>query len=153
MDFPTPPLPAPTAITFLNGAFSFSFNRASPRTRDPNFREIFSNSGMSRRSAFSQSVRIVSLSGHAGVVSITVKLKSFPLMAIFSIKPRETRSLCNSGSFTVDRASSTLFSLIVSGMMAPIYRNERVRYNSQFSGSIEILYQSKRECRQFIPVQ
>ena len=105
---PTPPLPAPTRMMFFTpGVSPPTPTPGAARTWAP--QEIFTAVAPAPRSAASTSLPMVSLSGHAGVVSSTLSETVVPSTTRSFTIPRPTRSRCSSGSFTFFRASSAEF--------------------------------------------
>src|SRR5262245_54828032 len=114
--FPTPPLPEPTAMTWptpssalrsADGSFGF-------RTRLVVVIATSVTPAM-RETAARHSSSICALSGHAEVVSTSVKRTFPPSTATSSIMPSVTRSRCRSGSFTVPSAARTASGVINAG--------------------------------------
>src|SRR5262245_56464984 len=105
---PTPPFPAPTAITFLapgSGGRPVSGADAD-RTFAVNCTSTADTPGSARTAAVACS-RICSLTGHAGVVSSIVKETRSAAMATSLTKPSDTISRRRSGSTTTRSALST----------------------------------------------
>ena len=103
VDLPTPPLPDATAIVLRTPGIRsaagppklrFTLLAQSTRTR-------LAPSGVN---ASPMSFSIVALSGHAGVVSSTVRSTTLPSIVICFTIPSDTRSRPISGSFTPPRA-------------------------------------------------
>ena len=106
VDLPTPPLPEPTAITCLTPGRSGPLAPLRAVTLAVMSMLMLVTPGI-WRTASRQSASILALSGQAGVVSSTVKATLPSQILTFLIMPRDTRSRCRSGSWTVPRAPST----------------------------------------------
>ena len=107
MDFPTPPFPLATPITFLTVAIASSASSERPSiTFAVTFISKFSIPSMSSI-AFLTSASISSLNGQAGVVNSKVNLRSPEFSSKSLIIPIETISFFKSGSITVASFSKT----------------------------------------------
>ena len=107
MDFPTPPFPLATPITFLTVAIASSASSERPSiTFAVTFKSKFSMPSMSSI-AFLTSASISSLNGQAGVVSSKVNLRSPEFNSKSLIIPIDTISFFKSGSTTVASFSNT----------------------------------------------
>src|SRR5512139_3176538 len=106
VDFPTPPLPAPTATMLRMPGICW---RPKP-PRVLTFAVIFARAAVTPGSAATSASAwdfISSFTGQAGVVSSTVKSTAPPRISTSFTKPRVTMSLWRSGSCTLRRAERT----------------------------------------------
>src|SRR6266550_1979590 len=106
VDFPTPPLPAPTAMMLRMPGTAWRPKPPRARTSAVMVALAAVTPGRARTSA-SASVFIWSFTGQAGVVSSMVKSTSPPAILTSFTKPRDTMSLWRSGSRTPESAPRT----------------------------------------------
>src|SRR2546422_2568580 len=119
VDFPTPPLPLATGITFLTDGMSRSLTGpGDPRTRAVIVTSTPPTPGRAA-TASRACCRICSRTGHAGVVSSMVNPTVPSETRTFFTNPSDTMSRPRSGSVTTRSASSTWLSLTGSGVSAP----------------------------------
>ena len=105
VDFPTPPLPLPIAITWAtpSSALRSAVGSLGLRTRETVWIATSRTPG-TVIAADRHSLSSWPLSGHAAVVSTSVKATFPSVTARSSIIPSETRSRWRSGSWTLERA-------------------------------------------------
>src|SRR5437016_9010246 len=118
VDFPTPPLPLATGITFLTDGMSRSLTGpGDPRTRAVIVTSTPPTPGRAA-TASRACCRICSRTGHAGVVSSIVNPTVPSETRTCFTNPNDTMSRPRSGSVTTRSASSTWLSL-TGGVSAP----------------------------------
>src|SRR5258705_184806 len=125
VDFPTPPLPEPIATVLETSGMSPAGASMLRRTFAPILRSTEATPG-TVASAARTSVSIWVLSGHPGVVKLTVNDATPPSTLRPSIIPRVTMSTCSSGSLTCFSASRTRASSVVFTLTSfPSWRRRR----------------------------
>ena len=125
---PTPPLPAPTAITFFtpgSGGWPLAGCEAE-RTLEVISTDTSATPGSARTAATAWS-RIWVCAGQAGVVSSMVAETRPPLIATSLTKPSDTMSRSRSGSTTALRAFRTASRVGVSDIFFDLIRSSRPR--------------------------